>query len=277
LKLDKLLGVTLGLILIAGLGSVAQVYGGSCSVVVGPSNGVPATDVTIDRTSNTPPEFDTIDCEVIIDDFAPPLMKFLTTDNPPIPGGLVADGQGSIIKLQEHYVVGGTLSMGAWSERIEGSNLDPSQSVIFTDDITCDPVCSEIFLDSPFMVLRWDPALVPGTMVTITKHMLYESSGTSPLPLTIPISLIEAPNSLFCPDPNSFPNHQTGLCECDQGFSPNPTTGICELVVSTVGGEMIPIETTSLILAGAQTFSWMIPVVLSVLGIGLFVVSRKSE
>jgi len=44
-----------------------------------------------------------------------------------------------------------------------------------------------------------------------------------------------------------------------------------------VGGEILPIEYVSLILAGAQTFSWMIPVVLSVLGIGLFVVSRKSE
>jgi len=44
-----------------------------------------------------------------------------------------------------------------------------------------------------------------------------------------------------------------------------------------VGGEFLPIETTSLLLAGAQTFSWMIPVVLSVLGIGLFVASRKSE
>jgi len=44
-----------------------------------------------------------------------------------------------------------------------------------------------------------------------------------------------------------------------------------------VGGEIIPIDTTSLILAGAQSFSWMIPVVLSVLGIGLFVVSRKSK
>jgi hypothetical protein len=40
---------------------------------------------------------------------------------------------------------------------------------------------------------------------------------------------------------------------------------------------MIQIETTSLILAGAQTFSWMIPVILSGIGIGLFVVSRKSE
>jgi len=48
----------------------------------------------------------------------------------------------------------------------------------------------------------------------------------------------------------------------------------CPIVV---GGELIPIKTTSLLLANAQTFSWMIPVVLSVLGIGLFVVSRKSE
>ncbi len=44
-----------------------------------------------------------------------------------------------------------------------------------------------------------------------------------------------------------------------------------------VGGELLSIESTSLILAGAQTFSWMIPVVLSVVGITLFVVSRKSE
>ena len=48
----------------------------------------------------------------------------------------------------------------------------------------------------------------------------------------------------------------------------------CELIV---GGEIIPIETTSLILAVGQSFSWMIPVVLSGMGIGLFVVSRKSE
>jgi len=58
----------------------------------------------------------------------------------------------------------------------------------------------------------------------------------------------------------------------------------CEIQMSVideeiipVGGELIPIETTALILAGAQSFSWMIPLVLSVLGIGLFVVSRKSE
>jgi len=44
-----------------------------------------------------------------------------------------------------------------------------------------------------------------------------------------------------------------------------------------VAGEIIPIDATSLLLAGAQSFSWMIPVVLSVLGIGLFLVGRKNE
>jgi len=44
-----------------------------------------------------------------------------------------------------------------------------------------------------------------------------------------------------------------------------------------VGGEFLPIDSTALLLAGAQTFSWMIPVILSGIGIGLFVVSRKSK
>jgi len=44
-----------------------------------------------------------------------------------------------------------------------------------------------------------------------------------------------------------------------------------------VGGDFLQVDNTALLLASAQTFSWMIPVVLSVLGIGLFVVSRKSE
>ncbi len=48
-------------------------------------------------------------------------------------------------------------------------------------------------------------------------------------------------------------------------------------VGGAVGGEYFTLDTTALLLAGAQTFSWMIPVVLSAIGIGLFVVSRKSE
>ena len=68
----------------------------------------------------------------------------------------------------------------------------------------------------------------------------------------------------------------TYTCEV---FHPSSGTGGFGTCTSTtlVGGEIIPIEQTSLLLASAQTFSWMIPVILSVLGIGLFVVSRKSE
>jgi len=49
---------------------------------------------------------------------------------------------------------------------------------------------------------------------------------------------------------------------------------ICD---TAIGGDLLPIDSTALILAGAQSFSWMIPVVLSGIGIGMFVVSRKSE
>jgi len=63
----------------------------------------------------------------------------------------------------------------------------------------------------------------------------------------------------------------SGTCEAGPPITGTPAC------FPAVGGEIIPIEQTSLLLAGAQTFSWMIPVVLSVLGIGLFVVSRKSE
>jgi len=41
-----------------------------------------------------------------------------------------------------------------------------------------------------------------------------------------------------------------------------------------VGGEIIPIDTTALLLAGAQSFSWMIPVIVSAIGIGI-VIARK--
>jgi hypothetical protein len=61
------------------------------------------------------------------------------------------------------------------------------------------------------------------------------------------------------------------LCVMGEKIVPPPPT------TPKVGGEIIPIETTSLLLAGAQTFSWMIPVILSGIGIGLFAVSRKTE
>jgi len=70
--------------------------------------------------------------------------------------------------------------------------------------------------------------------------------------------------------PSGSSEGRMGTCTCIENCdSQQPKT--------PVGGEFLPLETTSLLLASAQTFSWMIPVVLSVLGIGLFVVSRKKE
>ena len=64
-------------------------------------------------------------------------------------------------------------------------------------------------------------------------------------------------------------NYDRGSNQCESSAAP-PAPQV-------IGGEIIPIQSTSLILAGAQSFSWMLPVVLSGIGIGLFVVSRKSE
>jgi len=44
-----------------------------------------------------------------------------------------------------------------------------------------------------------------------------------------------------------------------------------------IGGELIPIESTPLLLAGAQSTTWLIPIVVSGIGIGLFAFSRKPE
>ncbi len=59
-------------------------------------------------------------------------------------------------------------------------------------------------------------------------------------------------------------------------FSGNDIERIASICVE-VGGNLVPIDSTALLLASAQSFSWMIPIVLSGIGIGLFVVTRKSE
>jgi len=69
------------------------------------------------------------------------------------------------------------------------------------------------------------------------------------------------------------------VCVNTQGDPDCPTefSTLINFPILPIGGKVLPIDTTSLLLSSTQTFSWMIPVVLSVLGIGLFVVSRKSE
>jgi len=85
--------------------------------------------------------------------------------------------------------------------------------------------------------------------------------------------------------------HQMVSIQVGIGFSTDVNSNFCRISIdeftqtfsqtarptTPVGGELIPIDTTYLLLAGTQSFSWMIPVVLSGIGIGLFVVSRKSK
>ena len=47
------------------------------------------------------------------------------------------------------------------------------------------------------------------------------------------------------------------------------------LTPDAIGGEIIPIKATSLLLAGAQSTTWLIPIVLSVIGFCLVLVRRK--
>ena len=81
-------------------------------------------------------------------------------------------------------------------------------------------------------------------------------------------------NNVFSEGPDTYPGGsgwQSGI-EFEEG-----DFNFATYFEEVVGGELLPIDSTALLLAGAQSTTWMIPVVLSGIGIGLFVVSRKSE
>ena len=111
---------------------------------------------------------------------------------------------------------------------------------------------------------------------------------------------------LPCDDPNilngdgsSCTGSQLQTCitwTCNIGYTKSGTNPTCENIPGTqfgiytgtfqcitspengqvIGGEMIPIDSTALYIAGIQTsVSWIIPVVLSAAGIGLVIAGKK--
>ena len=72
--------------------------------------------------------------------------------------------------------------------------------------------------------------------------------------------------------PTGLPPITLGSCRGEPSVS-----GLTLVTTTLIGGELLPIDNTALLLASVQSFSWMIPVLLSAMGIGLFVASRKSK
>lgn len=77
---------------------------------------------------------------------------------------------------------------------------------------------------------------------------------------------------------NCLDGYPNGDAYIDNGIIPT-----CDFIFITyfwdhaVGGESLSVDSSALILAGAQSFSWMIPVILSGIGIGLFVLTKSKN
>jgi len=120
-------------------------------------------------------------------------------------------------------------------------------------------------------------------IILMMTSVVQQSGPTLPSDVFMLWELIDFDATIFDDDslpltPPSLADLELNFVELDLGdaFIFGIVTSLEVVSSDVVGGELIPLETTSLILAGAQTFSWMIPLVLSIVGIGLFVF-RKTE
>jgi len=181
-----------------------------------------------------------------------PNWEFGVTSNgvpfPPfVPGSTTVPGEG------------GTFS-GSWIA--PAGNLQAGAGTIFFIDV-CNPnVVSDIITAS------WNSGSFPTINIDVRSSPDGANLGTVPPgfnPNPEPAGAFVFINALF-EDANGDPIPIPSNLDIQFGSD--------DEICPPIGGEIIPIEVTSLILAGAQTFSWMIPVVLSVLGIGLFVIRR---
>jgi len=161
----------------------------------------------------------------------------------------------SINMLSEPFVVpSGVQSANVnWNDRIFNNAIfsDPNQEVrVEIRDSTGTIVLASIFDTNP-----GDPSVQPGP-------------NARSFDITTALQSLEGQSVRLC------------FTQQDNLANFNFILDDVSLTIDTmmlVGGELLPIDSTALILAGAQSFSWMIPVVMSVLGIGLFVVTRKKE
>ena len=122
----------------------------------------------------------------------------------------------------------------------------------------CTPM---IKIDSTQQVFPFDEILIDEHMVCYFISVNPRNDGTENLPFAL-FDQLTQPFQEPAPIDNLFLEKL-----CVPAFKSFPT----------VGGSMVPIDTTALLLAGVQSISmWMIPVVLAGIGIGVFVVIRRK-
>ena len=122
---------------------------------------------------------------------------------------------------------------------------------------------------------------------------IFYDGAPFPFPLTLDVTPSDDDPSAFCETIVAEPSQEdTNVFIYDIECHPNPdseeifftlppfTTSVAFWTQSfdaQVGGMPIPIDSTALILAGAQSISmWMIPVVIAGIGIAVFVIKRKN-
>jgi len=169
----------------------------------------------------------------------------------------------------------------------------PDINIFFDYDVISsgDPISDNTLTLDSFSIL--DDAQFPSTGVLIEERVFDAQQNQ----IAFKVVFADGSGALDLLDHVDYPSlHQMVTVNVHIGLtadiSPGCVLSVCETILNqftqtfsqqpqpesqVIGGEIIPIEQTSLLLASTQSFSWMIPVVLSVLGIGLFVVSRKTE
>jgi len=94
----------------------------------------------------------------------------------------------------------------------------------------------------------------------------------------------QCPNGLLepgeqCDDNNSSSGDGcSSICQVELGWECTNVpfqTSACRLI-PTIGGEMIPVDTTALLVAGAQTNAlWLIPIIGTAVGLGVVLAKKK--
>jgi len=250
LKIDKLLAVTLALVLIAGFVSPAF-----SDDPKNKNHGLPSEN-SIYLPAVAPDHVEVGDAG-----------ESINTAQDPGGNGALNTITGSLIDL-------GTLSEIDDIDIFSLCILTPIEFSVLTDANLSEDNDAQLFLfDSTGSLVVEDDDDGVGFLPQINAGELTTLPGVYYLAI-----------NLFNTDPTFTNNILDGW---DRGPSPFQTGPYTLTLTSTeaassascqvVGGEFLPIDSTALLLAGAQSFSWMIPVVLSGIGIGLFVASRKSE